>query len=45
MISFLADVRVRIVSPDEVRRLDPDFRSFFNVNTLEDWQEAQQMMR
>jgi molybdopterin-guanine dinucleotide biosynthesis protein A len=44
-ISFLADVRVRIVSADEVRRLDPDYRSFFNVNTLEDWQEAQQMMR
>jgi molybdopterin-guanine dinucleotide biosynthesis protein A len=45
MISFLAEVRVRVVSPDDVRRLDPDFRSFFNVNTPEDWQEAQQMMR
>jgi molybdopterin-guanine dinucleotide biosynthesis protein A len=45
MISFLADVCVRIVSTDEVRRFDPDLRSFFNVNTPEDWQEAQQMMR
>lgn len=44
MISFLADVRVRIMSADEVRRLDPEYRSFFNVNTPEDWQEAQQMV-
>ena len=36
MVGFLPDVRVRIVAPDEVRDFDPDFRSFFNMNTLED---------
>lgn len=45
MISFWGDVRVRIISADEVRRIDPELRSFFNVNTPEDWQAAQQMVR
>jgi molybdopterin-guanine dinucleotide biosynthesis protein A len=38
VVSFLADVRVRAVGPEEIIRLDPDFRSFFNVNTPEEWQ-------
>jgi len=44
MVSFLPDVRVRVVAPDEIRDFDPDFRSFFNVNTPEDWKAAEQML-
>ena len=44
MVGFLPDVRVRIVGPDEIRDFDPDFRSFFNVNTPEDWDAAEQML-
>ncbi|HHS96775.1 MAG TPA: molybdenum cofactor guanylyltransferase [Chloroflexi bacterium] len=41
VISFFEQVRVRYVSPEEVRRLDPDLRSFYNVNTLEEWLRVQ----
>ena len=44
MMGFLPDVRVRVVAPDEIRDFDPDFRSFFNVNTPEDWKAAEQML-
>jgi molybdopterin-guanine dinucleotide biosynthesis protein A len=44
MISFLPDVRARTIGPDEIRDFDPDFRSFFNVNTLEDWRAAEKML-
>ena len=33
-----------LVGPDEIRRFDPDLRSFFNVNTPEDWDAAEQML-
>lgn len=39
-ISYLPDVRVRYVEEQELRRLDPDLRSFFNVNTPEQLREA-----
>ena len=41
VVSFLADVRVRAVPPEEIVRFDPDCRSFFNVNTPEEWEEAE----
>ena len=44
MVSFLPDVRVRVVQTDEIRRFDPDLRSFFNMNTPEDWQAAEKML-
>jgi molybdopterin-guanine dinucleotide biosynthesis protein A len=44
MVGFLPDVRVRIVAPDEIRDFGPDFRSFFNVNTPEDWAAAEQFL-
>ena len=44
MVGFLPDVRVRIVLPDEIRCFDPELRSFFNVNTPEDWQLAEKML-
>jgi len=34
--SFYADVRVRVVSVEEIARYDPDGRSFWNINTPED---------
>ena len=39
--------KVRIITEDEIRALDPkaDMRSFFNVNTLEDYQRALMMMK
>jgi molybdopterin-guanine dinucleotide biosynthesis protein A len=44
MVGFLPDVRVRRVLPDEIGRFDPDLRSFFNVNTPEDWDAAEEMV-
>jgi len=37
---FLADVRVRFVDRDEVRRFDPALLSFFNVNTPDEYADA-----
>ena len=42
--SFFGDVRVRLVPEDEVRLLDPDLRSFFNINTEKDLETALEMM-
>ena len=36
--SFYADIHVRYVQEEELRRIDPQLRSFINVNTPEDWQ-------
>ncbi|PKO24032.1 MAG: molybdenum cofactor guanylyltransferase [Chloroflexi bacterium HGW-Chloroflexi-1] len=40
---FLGDVHVRIVSPAEIRRYDPELTSFLNVNTPEEWQRSQRL--
>jgi molybdopterin-guanine dinucleotide biosynthesis protein A len=40
VISFLDDVRVRDVMPGEITPFDPKFLSFFNVNTLQEWEQA-----
>lgn len=42
---FFERVRVRDVSEDELRRFDSDLRSFRNVNTPEDWRDAQELLR
>ncbi len=39
-ISFLPDVRARLVLPHEIAPFDPDFSSFRNVNTPEEWRLA-----
>lgn len=41
---FFARVRVRIVEEDEVRRFDPELRSFRNVNTEEEWQAVRALL-
>ena len=43
MISFLGDLRVLRVDEDELRRVDPLLRSFFNINTPEDLAEARRI--
>lgn len=44
-IAFHSDVRVRIISEEEVRRFDPDGKSFINVNTPGDYQRALELLR
>ena len=40
MISFHSDVKIRIVQPLELPQWDPDTRTFWNMNTPEDYEEA-----
>lgn len=42
IISFFPEVRVRYVTPEEVRALDPALISFRNVNTPEEWEAARE---
>ncbi|MCC6177861.1 MAG: molybdenum cofactor guanylyltransferase [Chloroflexi bacterium] len=44
MISFLDDVAVRYVDDDELRQVDPALRSFFNVNTPADLDDARRLV-
>jgi molybdopterin-guanine dinucleotide biosynthesis protein A len=37
-------MRLRTVDEDELRRHHPELRSFRNVNTPEDWAEAQALL-
>jgi molybdopterin-guanine dinucleotide biosynthesis protein A len=41
---FFNQVRVRYVDDDVIRQLDPDLRSFMNVNTPDDLETAQRLM-
>jgi molybdopterin-guanine dinucleotide biosynthesis protein A len=43
MTAFLASVRVVEVLDDALRRLDPDLRAFFNLNTPDDLAEAERL--
>ena len=38
---FLDEVRVRVVEVEEIRRFDPELRSFVNVNTPQDYARVQ----
>jgi molybdopterin-guanine dinucleotide biosynthesis protein A len=42
--TFFDQVRVRFVEEDEIDRFDPLHRTFLNVNTLEDWEQAQRLV-
>ena len=44
MTAYLEDVRVREVGEAELRAIDPELRSLFNVNTREDIEWARQMV-
>jgi molybdopterin-guanine dinucleotide biosynthesis protein A len=41
IVSFFPQVRVRYVTPDDVIPIDPDLRSFRNVNTPDEWEAVQ----
>ena len=40
IVNLYDAIRVRYVDEPELREVDPDLRSFFNVNTPADWQRA-----
>ena len=44
IVGFYGQVRVRLVEEAEVKRFDPDLRSFVNVNTPEELAEIQRQM-
>lgn len=41
---FFGEVRVRTVDEDELHRFDPELRSFRNINTAEDWAQAEALL-
>jgi molybdopterin-guanine dinucleotide biosynthesis protein A len=45
MIAWLQDVSVRIVLPEEVAHFDPDGLAFWNLNTPEDFRQAEERAR
>jgi molybdopterin-guanine dinucleotide biosynthesis protein A len=45
IIAFFDEVRVRYVEEAEVDQLDPDHLSFVNVNTPDDWERAQRLLK
>jgi len=42
---FFDEMRVRPVEAEDLRRFDPELRSFYNVNTAEEWAGAQSLRR
>lgn len=42
IVSFFPQVRVRTVTPEDVKPLDPDLNSFRNVNTPQEWETAKE---
>jgi len=44
VIAWFPQVKVRILSPDEVKAFDPSGLCFWNLNTLEDFAEAEKML-
>jgi molybdopterin-guanine dinucleotide biosynthesis protein A len=45
IIAFYDEVRVRYVDKDEIDAFDPLHLSFVNVNTPEDWERAERLLR
>lgn len=45
LISWFPDVKVREMSADEAARFDPDLLSFTNINTPEEFEQAEQRAR
>jgi molybdopterin-guanine dinucleotide biosynthesis protein A len=45
VISWFDRVRVRKVSEEEMRRIDPSGRAFWNVNTPEEFARAEEAAR
>jgi molybdopterin-guanine dinucleotide biosynthesis protein A len=45
VISWFPRVKVRVLTPEEVSELDPDGLAFWNVNTPEEFAEAERLAR
>lgn len=45
VISWFSRVKLRVMEPEEVARYDPDFRSFVNVNSPEEFRDAEELAR
>jgi molybdopterin-guanine dinucleotide biosynthesis protein A len=45
IVGFLPDVRVRLVTAEDLQPLDPDWRVFQNLNTPEEFQAAERQWR
>jgi molybdopterin-guanine dinucleotide biosynthesis protein A len=45
VISWFPDVKVRALPQEEIERFDPDRLAFWNVNTPEEFQKAQEIAR
>lgn len=45
LLSWLERVKVQKITADEMRAFDPDLRAFINVNTLEEFEQAEQLAR
>ena len=43
MVSFLPDVNTRFVLPEEIIPFDPNYLSFSNINTPEEWAQARRV--
>ena len=43
-LNFLPEIRMRTVNEDELKPIDPQLRSFFNVNKRRDWEEMQSIL-
>jgi molybdopterin-guanine dinucleotide biosynthesis protein A len=43
IVEFYAAIRVRYLEPEEITRFDPEGLSFFNINSPEDWECAQEL--
>jgi len=43
VVDIYAAIRVRYLEPEEIARFDPEGLSFFNINSPEDWERAQEL--
>jgi molybdopterin-guanine dinucleotide biosynthesis protein len=43
-LNFLPEIRLRTVSEDEIKPIDSQLRSFFNVNKRRDWEQMQRIL-
>ncbi|MCG3206916.1 MAG: putative molybdenum cofactor guanylyltransferase [Anaerolineae bacterium] len=44
IIGFFEDVRVRYVAREDIARFDPEFHSFVNMNTPDDWERVKKLV-
>jgi hypothetical protein len=44
IVGFLPDVRVRVITTDEIQAFDPEFLVFQNLNTPEEFHAAMQRL-